>query len=124
MTILRVIYYLFCLQAAYQNNTLGLPRVCPADSLGQINQKMIYHYLKHHHTPDRMVLAGVGVDHEELVQMAKQFFVTEPVWGNLKQGEKVEIDKSTSQYTGGLCTVSNQTVVLLHDFICLKKSDL
>ena len=28
-------------------------------------------YLKSYHSPDRMVLAGVGVDHDQLVEVAQ-----------------------------------------------------
>ena len=34
-------------------------------------------YLSHYYTPQRMVLAGVGVDHDELVSLAEEHFVNQ-----------------------------------------------
>ena len=57
--------------AAFANNTVGLPKVCPEENIDAISRKTLMHYLCNHHTPDRMVLAGVGVDHDELVEYAE-----------------------------------------------------
>ena len=55
--------------------------------------------------PERMVrAAGVGMEHDELVRLANQYFVdTEPSWDTQviqKMGGR--IDQSISQYTGGM----------------------
>lgn len=47
--------------AAYRDNTLGLPKLCPVENLDAIDRNMLMNYLKYHHTPKRMVIAGVGV---------------------------------------------------------------
>lgn len=47
--------------AAYRDNTLGLPKLCPVENLDSIDRNMLMNYLKYHHTPSRMVIAGVGV---------------------------------------------------------------
>lgn len=47
--------------AAFRENTLGLPKLCPAENLDVITRNVLLNYLKYHHTPDRMVVAGVGV---------------------------------------------------------------
>ena len=44
--------------AAYRDNTLGLPKICPPESLELINRDDLFTYLHNYHTPDRMVLAG------------------------------------------------------------------
>jgi processing peptidase subunit alpha len=63
-------------KAAYWNNTLGLAKLCPeANVNGAISQGVLLNYLSHYHTPERMVLAGVGVDHDELVRLAEEHFV-------------------------------------------------
>lgn len=49
------------LQAAYKGNTLGLPKICPKENVHKINRGIILNYLKNHYTPDRMVVAAVGV---------------------------------------------------------------
>lgn len=47
--------------AAYRDNTLGLPKLCPVENLDHIDRKVLLNYLKYHHSPSRMVIAGVGV---------------------------------------------------------------
>lgn len=93
--------------AAFRSNTLGLPKLCPAQSLEHIDTKMLYNYLQLHHDPSRIVLAGVGVDHDKLVEQAEKYFVQEkPIWqtdSSLVKGScVVEVDRSMAQYTGGL----------------------
>ena len=58
--------------AAFANNTLGLPKMCPESNVdAAINRAVLMNFLKSYHTPDRMVLAGVGVDHDQLVEIAQ-----------------------------------------------------
>ena len=40
-------------------------------------QATLLNYLSHYYTPQRMVLAGVGVDHDELVRLAEEHFVNQ-----------------------------------------------
>ncbi|QQP48835.1 Mitochondrialprocessing peptidase subunit alpha, partial [Caligus rogercresseyi] len=53
-----------------------------------------------YHTPDRIVLAGVGVDHDELVRYGEKYFVESGTSYTLNS--PVNVDKSVSQYTGGV----------------------
>ncbi|XP_058818680.1 mitochondrial-processing peptidase subunit alpha [Topomyia yanbarensis] len=90
--------------AAFRDNTLGLPKLCPIDNVEKIDRNMLLAYLRHHHTPDRMVLAGVGVSHDELVQLAEKFFVDgSATWETEKSSAKepAGVDTSIAQYTGG-----------------------
>ncbi|XP_072908421.1 mitochondrial-processing peptidase subunit alpha [Hemitrygon akajei] len=89
--------------AAYRDNTVGLPRFCPTDNIEKIDQKLIHSFLRNYYTFDRLVLAGVGVDHDQLVECAKKYLqgVT-PVWGLEKP---TDVDRSVSQYTGGIIKV-------------------
>ena len=57
--------------AAYRGNTIGLPKMCPEENIDTINRKTLMTYLKTYHSPERMVLAGVGVDHDQLVELAE-----------------------------------------------------
>lgn len=99
--------------AAYRNNTLGLPKICPKENIDHIDRKILFEYLKHHYTPHRMVVAGVGVEHEDLVLAVQKYFVEKKsVW---EEGEKEQkknssisvgkfsntVDASIAQYTGG-----------------------
>lgn len=61
-------YIYFILKAAYKDNTLGLPKICPAENIEVISRELLFTYLKNHYTPKRMVIAGVGVEHEKLLE--------------------------------------------------------
>ena len=52
-----------------------------------------------------MVIAGVNVDHQHLIELTKTFFVErKPVW--YKEGQELESpDRSIAQYTGGIVKV-------------------
>jgi len=90
--------------AAYRGNSLGLPKMCPEENIESISRKTLMTYLKSYHSPDRMVLAGVGIDHDQLVESAQKYFVDEkPIWHDEKG--RVHVDKSVAQYTGGLVTL-------------------
>ena len=65
--------------AAFANNTVGLPKVCPENNIDVINKKTLMHYLCNHHTPERMVVAGVGVEHDQLVEYAQVMLKKEVV---------------------------------------------
>lgn len=90
--------------AAFRANTLGLPKLCPTENIDVINRQTLYSYMKAYHKPERMVLAGVGVDHKQLVDIAEKYFEDKPVW-ELESSDKLieyETDHSLAQYTGGL----------------------
>ncbi|MEE6505229.1 hypothetical protein FKM82_005468 [Ascaphus truei] len=86
--------------AAYRDNTLGLPRFCPTENIDKIDQKALHAYMHNYYTPDRMVLAGVGIEHEQLLHCARKYLQSvEPVWAS---GKPRNIDRSIAQYTGGI----------------------
>uniref|UniRef100_A0A3P8VGZ0 Peptidase, mitochondrial processing subunit alpha n=1 Tax=Cynoglossus semilaevis TaxID=244447 RepID=A0A3P8VGZ0_CYNSE len=85
--------------AAYRDNTVGLPRLCPINNVDNINQGVLQRYLSTYYCPERMVLAGVGVEHEHLVECARKYLLgVEPAWGASKGSN---VDLSVAQYTGG-----------------------
>ena len=92
------------LQAAYRGNTIGLPKFCPHENIPLINKNTLFNYLLHHHTPERTVLAGVGMEHGKLVEQAQKYFGdVRPTWDRpeiVAMGSKV--DGSIAQYTGGI----------------------
>lgn len=93
--------------AAYADNTLGLPKLCPEENGQKINRQTLLTYLKHHHTPDRMVVAGVGVPHDELVKNVEKYFQPNTATWNVEsiahKGAD-SVDTSIAQYTGGAIT--------------------
>ena len=87
------------MQAAYRNNTLGLPTNCPEENVDKITSKELKQFLSSHYIPRRMVLAGVNVDHDQLVELAQRNFVDPPTSWEEVEGKPV--DQSISQYTSG-----------------------
>ncbi|KAM9858321.1 mitochondrial-processing peptidase subunit alpha [Aulostomus maculatus] len=86
--------------AAYRGNTVGLPRFCPADNVEKIDKKVLHSYMSSYYCPERMVLAGVGIEHEQLVECARKYLLdVKPVWGESKAAN---VDLSVAQYTGGI----------------------
>lgn len=91
------------LQAAYRENTVGLHRFCPAENIAKVDRAALHSYLRTYYAPERMVLAGVGMEHERLVECARKHLLgARPAWG----GEAAaDADRSVAQYTGGLVKV-------------------
>lgn len=68
---------------AYRDNTLGNPLLCPEESLQQMTADNLKEFIKTWYTPERMVVAGAGVPHEDLLAL------TEKLFGNTKASESV-----------------------------------
>ena len=91
-------------QAAYRDNTLGLPSLCPEENIAAVGREELVDYFAGHYLPSRMVLAGVNVDHDQFVQLARdRFGQVEPVWAGVET--RTPVDHSISQYTGGAVKV-------------------
>jgi processing peptidase subunit alpha len=60
--------------AAYRNNTLGNPLLCPEERLSSINRDVIEAYRKTFYLPERMVVAFAGVEHAEAVRLTEKWF--------------------------------------------------
>ncbi|XP_037654178.1 mitochondrial-processing peptidase subunit alpha isoform X2 [Choloepus didactylus] len=87
-------------EAAYRGNTVGLHRFCPTENIAKIDRRVLHSYLSSYYTPDRMVLAGVGMEHEHLVECARRHLLgVRPAWGDWGAAEA---DRSVAQYTGGI----------------------
>ncbi|XP_035685372.1 LOW QUALITY PROTEIN: mitochondrial-processing peptidase subunit alpha-like [Branchiostoma floridae] len=84
-------------------NTVGLPKLCPPDNILQIDQSTLFNYLSLHYVPSRMVLAGVGVKHEALVEAANKYIVGgNASWEGQGRYPVKAVDESIAQYTGGM----------------------
>lgn len=59
---------------AYQGNTLGMPLLCPEEQLDVIGEKEVRGFMDEWYRPERMVLAGAGMAHEELVELGEKYF--------------------------------------------------
>lgn len=60
--------------AAYKGNTLGNPLLCPQERLPFINRGVVEKYRNTFFHPERMVIAFVGVSHEEALKLTEKNF--------------------------------------------------
>lgn len=96
--------------AAYKDNTLGNPLLCPKERLGEIDRNVIQAYRTAFYRPERMVVAFAGVPHEEAVRLSEQYFGDMPKSENpsiSRTGSETSIDSSSSQ--GGESSSSSQS---------------
>ncbi|KAH8835537.1 Metalloenzyme, LuxS/M16 peptidase-like protein [Flagelloscypha sp. PMI_526] len=59
---------------AYGNSGLGNPVYCSEDRLDQINSALLRESMKEWYRPERIVVAGAGIPHEQLVEMSEKYF--------------------------------------------------
>ncbi|KAL8712141.1 MAG: hypothetical protein Q9220_003575 [cf. Caloplaca sp. 1 TL-2023] len=64
--------------AAYKDNTLGNPLLCPQERLALIDKSTVEKYRETFFKPERIVVAFAGVSHDEAVKLTTQYF------GNMK----------------------------------------
>lgn len=60
--------------AAYKDNTLGHPLLCPQERLSFINKAVVEKYRSQFYQPERMVVAFAGTKHGEAVKLVEQHF--------------------------------------------------
>ncbi|KAK4704128.1 hypothetical protein P7C70_g2086, partial [Phenoliferia sp. Uapishka_3] len=61
-------------EIAYKGNTLGNPLLCPEDRLESMTTDTIEEFRRLWYRPDRIVVAGAGIEHEHLVELAERHF--------------------------------------------------
>jgi mitochondrial-processing peptidase subunit alpha len=61
-------------ETAYGGEGLGIPLLCPEERIEHINRGCIREYMQRLYTPERMVVAGSGMPHEELVELVDRYF--------------------------------------------------
>ncbi|KAG6268018.1 hypothetical protein E4U47_004869 [Claviceps purpurea] len=81
--------------AAYKDNSLGNPLLCPEKRLAEIVRDTVVQYREKFYAPDRMVLSFAGVNHNEAVGLAEQFF------GDMKNGPLPTPPASSASSTAG-----------------------
>lgn len=93
--------------AAFKDKTYGLPAIMPLENIKIVTRELIYTYMKNYYAPSRMVLCGVGVDHQKTVTAAEKYFQdSPPIWEVEKnlilEGRKYAPEKITPEYVGGI----------------------
>lgn len=61
---------------AYGRTGLGNPLLCPEDQIYLIDEKILRRSMQDWYRPERMVIAGAGMPHEELVELADKHFAS------------------------------------------------
>ncbi|PWN51685.1 hypothetical protein IE53DRAFT_385963 [Violaceomyces palustris] len=59
---------------AYSGKTLGNPLLCPIESLEVMTVDNVRNFMNTWYTPDRIVVAGAGMPHEQLVELSQKYF--------------------------------------------------
>ena len=59
---------------AYNSQGLGNPTLCPEDRVSAIDESLLRRTIQEWYRPERMVIAGAGMPHQELVELANRFF--------------------------------------------------
>lgn len=75
---------------AYKDNTLGNPLLCPMESLENMTVENLQTFIKTWYKPEKIVVAGAGMQHEMLVEMSEDLF------GKAKAAETVLDSPSAS----------------------------
>ncbi|KAJ4352083.1 Mitochondrial-processing peptidase subunit alpha [Didymosphaeria variabile] len=83
--------------AAYKDNTLGNPLLCPKERLPHINRAVVEAYRKEFYKPERLVVAFAGVEHKEAVRLAEKHF------GDMQKGTGPSLIQ-----TGGESSITEQ----------------
>ncbi|KAJ7610816.1 mitochondrial processing peptidase [Roridomyces roridus] len=70
-------------EVAYGGTGLGNPLLCPEERIDLINGHILQTCKKEWYRPERMVIAGAGMPHQELVELTDKFFssLKSPVLG-------------------------------------------
>ena len=71
--------------AAYKDNTLGNPLLCPQERLPFINRSVVEKYRDTFFHPERMVVAFAGVSHEEALKLTEKHF------GDMKRSTEIDL---------------------------------
>ena len=77
--------------AAFKDNTLGNPLLCPEERLSQINREVVQKYREAFYRPERTVVAFAGVPHDTAVRLAEQYF------GDMKAASASPLSRTSSQ---------------------------
>ncbi|KHN97612.1 Peptidase M16, core [Metarhizium album ARSEF 1941] len=103
--------------AAYKDNTLGNPLLCPEERLGEIGRDTALKYRDAFYRPERMVLAFAGVEHGVAVRLAERFFgdmkstslpgVRELTGSETSEASDTDSAASSSSYTPSASSASS-----------------
>lgn len=61
-------------EVAYGSQSLGNPVLCPEDRIDVVDGDLMRKFMEQWYRPERMVVAGAGMHHDELVEWADKYF--------------------------------------------------
>lgn len=102
--------------AAFKDNTLGNPLLCPQDRLESINRDTVKMYRELFYRPERIVVAFAGVDHSQAVRLTERYFgdmkapiqATAPLTGSETSSEHELSDSELSDSSASSYASSSQ----------------
>ena len=99
--------------AAYKDNTLGNPLLCPRDRLSHITRHVINKYRDTFYKPERIVVAFAGIKHNEAIRLTEKYFgdmqgESKPILS--QTGSEITLDDSASSSSSS----SSQSTVPYH----------
>ena len=96
-------------RVAWGNSTLGHPKFCPDENIDRITRDHILKLLQTYFIPSRMIVCGVGVEHQELVDITKEYFDFSQATWNVEKfkgcDDPIQPDDSKAIYQGGILKV-------------------
>ncbi|KAI1174196.1 peptidase M16 inactive domain-containing protein [Nemania sp. FL0916] len=99
--------------AAYKDNTLGNPLLCPMERIPQIDKSVIETYRDTFYRPERIVVAFAGVPHAEAVQLATESFGDMKSLGSpllSRSASETSIDSSSSSASSSSSSLSSSSL--------------
>ncbi|PAV60332.1 hypothetical protein WR25_15440 [Diploscapter pachys] len=95
----------FIHKAAFRDNTLGFSKFTPSENIHAITKEHVFSFMSQYHTPDRIVVGGVGVDQGTLMKAVHKYFDYSTAAWNVDKGLLLNklppIDNSIAQYAPG-----------------------
>ena len=93
--------------AAYKDNTLGNPLLCPQERLQFIDKRVVEKYRETFFRPERLVVAFAGVDHQSALKLTEKYF------GDMQRRDQHlltggGLDTSFTAYSDSSSTTSTQ----------------
>lgn len=106
--------------AAYAQNTLGNPLLCPLESLQVMTTDNLRAYLDAWYRPDRLVVAGAGMSHAELVELSEKLFgdMKAPAPGTPGADPVIaQLAQERARYTGGEMYMHRPDLEFTHVYV-------
>lgn len=97
--------------AAFKDNTLGNPLLCPKERLTQIDKSVIEAYRATFFRPERMVVAFAGVAHEEALRLTEQYFGDMPASDALLSPSGSESSLDSTSNGSSSSSISSHTSI-------------